>query len=527
MVTYIPTPRVSGTPAAPSALTAAVKVKDPIKQLKLASKECIACQKSGWAKCDIAQQVRCPDCQTAWAGRASRHISKRARKTERQANAVATAEKKAPPAVVWDITGQAQPDELTVTQLDSVLQYAVSCHNKHTEQQRNGVMQLQGSLLEMFIPTEDKDASSQAVNEYKCWEAITGTRTGTPAWRGPRPTQAIDFILEAVKGTHQAFQRYFGATPFVHHDIGLIGGDLHQGKGDKKGQPMHCDVDSPEAFAITYLLPGLATTVAKYTPEEHADFMDDYGLKTGYTPAYLTMHPGGQSLLYASYMSSSLLAAPDLMDKLEKSDGSTMIPSCAVNIVRGGIPHGAHGLTDFCPKRLIIFSAATPLRTCSPYGGYEQKLVGECELFWACCAKNEKQRVDFVDLAKTALVRNVEYYKTYFGGKVYNGPIVKLVLALVQAQNDALDQCKVLGPVTGQGCVRAVEVGFSVAELQRAHDTVSGVILFACRAPQLKSLKWLKGDTSEIMGALKEVITRTKAVEEERARYKAWEAKSK
>ena len=467
------------------------------------------CGITGWAKRWDARQKYCPSHQREKEARPERHKEKRAKRKELDDEAVHAAARTAPPSVVWDVTGQKQPEAATLEQLNAILAFCITTHNKQDEGKRNGVMELQGGLLEVFVPAEDEDAMPNDVRDFGCWHAIEAGKR--PLWRGTAPTEAVAYIKEAIEGTRLAFQRYYGATPFVHHDFGLIMGDLEEGKGDEEGQPIHCDVDSPEAFAVTYLLPGIATTAANYTSDEASKFVREFGKRTGYTQEYLTMHPAKQSLLYSSFMSTSLLAAPDLFDRCPKSDGTQIKPPCSVNIVRGGWPHGAHGLTKSCPRRLILFSAATPLRTAVPYSGYEQKLVGELEIFWACCAKEQHMRDDFERHALLAVKCNKAYYKTYFKNRVYNAPIAKVMLAIAQAQGDSLKMKR----------ERGLEVGFTAEELQRIVLTLDKLLHNVCSEGG-HALGWRVTDVGQIMHDLKELIHVTKKAEKQESAFEAF-----
>ena len=80
---------------------------------------------------------------------------------------------------------------------------------------------------------------------------------------------------------------------------------------------VHCDVQHPETFGITYVLGGNGT--ANYSTfnstSEHMDLMRKHATDIGYTIQDITMQSGTtMSRLYASYLSCFRLTEVDILE---------------------------------------------------------------------------------------------------------------------------------------------------------------------------------------------------------------------
>ena len=206
-------------------------------------------------------------------------------------------------------------------------------------------------------------------------------------------------------------------------------GNINRGAGNTAGQVVHCDVQHPETFGVTYVLEGYGTKVANYTTVEHMDLMRKHTASIGYSIQDITMQAGTTlSRLYASYLSCFQLTELDVLDRavqVRAEDDTnvddmltpSLLPPGTVSLVNGGFAHAASGLSAAHPLRMILFSAGSQLGVESPYQGYEQKLIGEPDVFWAIAARTAAQRADWLARAKATILRvvssqGVKYYSS-------------------------------------------------------------------------------------------------------------------
>jgi len=384
-------------------------------------KECKECGATEWATHNRPGQTRCPPCHSKAANQANR----KRKNVAHEVRLVKAARHAPPPRVVLPANDE-HPPELDA-ELHELIRWCIDMTRGST--QLSGVDVINGGFVELKIPATHEVPNKTAENwknwrhilhhrqGFNAWYAITGESNKQNLWRPKPPTLAIKYIRELLARTAEALAIHFAGTPYAHHDFSLIMGDLRKQCGNTTGQVVHCDVQHPETFCVTYLKAGYATKVANYSTSEHMDRMRKHTEDIGYSIQDITMQCGTTlSRLYGSYLSCYQLTEADVLERTvqvrAEDDDDNDVPSLlnpgTVSLVNGGFAHAASGLSDAHPVRAIIFSVGSQLGVESPYAGYEQKLIGEPDVFWAIAARTAEQRKAWLAKAKATILRVVE-----------------------------------------------------------------------------------------------------------------------
>ena len=535
-------------------------------------KACVACNKVGWAEHNKPAQVMCTTCHNQ-----ALNASNRKRKVARQEKRVRAAARHAPPPRVI-LPGNDEHSPELEAQLREIIRWCID--KTRGPSKVPGVDVINGGFVELKIPATHEVPADESEENWTDWQHIITHRQGFDAWyaitekkearelclwRADPPTLAIEYIQELQARTSEALGLHFAGTPFAHHDFSLIMGDKERGAGNTAGQVVHCDVQHPETFGITYVLGGYGTKVANYTTAEHMDLMRKHTSDIGYSIQDITMQSGTTlSRLYASYLSCFQLTEVNVLERTvpvraEDNSNSDDEPTPSffqpgtVSLVNGGFAHAASGLSAMHPLRMILFSAGSQLGVESPYQGYEQKLIGEPDVFWAFAARTAAQRAAWLERAKATILRVVtsqgpNYYASKKAGATLptpgslfspltlhsqplylhqapstattgtsaeNSPIAKVAYNIKVTQEEMLKRLRGEGTVlNGRGMTAPAEVGFSVVELQRALWVVEALVAYVSSdaAPIIKKLGWQKAHFSGDMKALKDLIKETTAV---------------
>ena len=397
-------------------------------------KECDQCKEKDWAKNNRPGQTLCPTCHNVAQNKAGRK-----RKVVAQEKRVRVAALHAPPPRVILPGKDEHPPELE-EQLRAIIEWCID--KTRGSSKVSGVDVINGGFVELKIPAVHEVPADESEENWTNWQhilthragfdawyAITDKRTDKELWRPDPPTLAIEYIHQLQARTAEALGLHFAGTPFAHHDFSLIMGNINRGAGNTAGQVVHCDVQHPETFGVTYVLEGYGTKVANYTTVEHMDLMRKHTASIGYSIQDITMQAGTTlSRLYASYLSCFQLTELDVLDRavqVRAEDDTnvddmltpSLLPPGTVSLVNGGFAHAASGLSAAHPLRMILFSAGSQLGVESPYQGYEQKLIGEPDVFWAIAARTAAQRADWLARAKATILRvvssqGVKYYSS-------------------------------------------------------------------------------------------------------------------
>jgi hypothetical protein len=528
-------------------------------------KECVECHATEWATHNRPGQILCPTCHSKGANKQNRKRKKVAAEVR-----VVKAARHAPPPRVVLAANDEHPPELDA-ELSELIRWCIDMTRGST--QLSGVDVINGGFVELKIPATHEVPDETAENwtnwghilhhrqGFDAWYAITGESNKKRLWRGKPPTLAIKYIRELLARTAEALAIHFAGTPYAHHDFTLIMGDLTMQCGNTTGQVVHCDVQHPETFCVTYLKAGYATKVANYSTTEHMDRMRKHTEDIGYSIQDITMQCGTTlSRLYGSYLSCYQLTEDDILERTEQvraeDDDDKDVPSLfnpgTVSLVNGGFAHAANGLSDAHPVRAIIFSVGSQLGVESPYAGYEQKLIGEPDVFWAIAARTAVQRNAWLAKAKATILRVVKaqgakyYYSkgeatthlptsslpfshsfpriptttitctATIGETGKNSPIAKVALNIKVTQQEMLKRLRGEERVLdGRGMTTPSEVGFSVLELERAVTVITDMVTYVSSpsAPTpLKALQWRASHFSEDIKELKGLIKETRAV---------------
>ena len=409
-------------------------------------KACAKCGLVGWAEHNKPAQVMCTTCHNQ-----ALNASNRKRKVARQEKRVRAAARHAPPPRVI-LPGNDEHSPELEAQLREIIRWCID--KTRGPSKVPGVDVINGGFVELKIPATHEVPADESEENWTDWQHIITHRQGFDAWyaitekkearelclwRADPPTLAIEYIQELQARTSEALGLHFAGTPFAHHDFSLIMGDKERGAGNTAGQVVHCDVQHPETFGITYVLGGYGTKVANYTTAEHMDLMRKHTSDIGYSIQDITMQSGTTlSRLYASYLSCFQLTEVNVLERTvpvraEDNSNSDDEPTPSffqpgtVSLVNGGFAHAASGLSAMHPLRMILFSAGSQLGVESPYQGYEQKLIGEPDVFWAFAARTAAQRAAWLERAKATILRVVtsqgtNYYASKKGGATLPTP---------------------------------------------------------------------------------------------------------
>ena len=460
-----------------AALSALADVAGAVAQ---SAKVCIGCGAKGFTTKKDRRIVRCIDCAAEHKRETTRvRVAANRLETKRKQNVQLRANlEAAPPPFVVVAPMRGSVAARSQVEMERVLQLVLD------HRLDKGAGKLQGNYVEMYLPF----GYARQSRSYDLYHELVTPVVGKKylARHAPSPTFAL-VCREALESMRLEGERYFGSTPFVLHDLGALvarwGKDSHDAHTKSEGgQPIHTDVDSPELIFLYHVMRGVATCVAHYTQAEASVRLAAFEETIGHSLGEMLMGDGNVAMshLLSTMAASFLLTDGDLTSRMGPAVAGVLEPATLTRLV-GSWPHFGPPVNEEDDTRFVIFGTATQLRMASVYNGFEQKIVGECEIFWAFAAKTEEQREWWKEKAKEVMVAHKDMYKN----------------CRVSAQN-----C----PVAKVATLMNTEGTIPLDMQERAYGVLEELRTWVVREKQLKSLKWQAAPINETLSTLKFLI---------------------